>query len=455
MRLAKFYTLRNKLIVSFLAVALVPLILLTIINKYTTEKTLTDNANQALFAIASQTALSLDTFITTNLNDVRVAAILPGLSQYLSLPPEARIGSPQQKVAGDTLRSLSRRDTVNIFSYALLDLKGRNVLDTYTPNIGKDEFNYDYFQQSLKTSLPYVSNLRLSPTVSGLVNIYFSNPVRNSTGVVVGVLRLSYNATVVQQLITRQTGLAGSKSFAILLDDHYIRLAHGTAPELNFKSLIPLSAGLVKQLQGEGRLPYLSISELSTNLPELKQGVDNAANKPYLTIRLTETDNQLNAVAIAPLKNQSWFVLFVQPQSVFLAPIEAQTRTALILAILIAGLVIIMAIFMGRTLAEPIIILTKTLSLFTAGNLNVRVAIGSKDEIGNLALTFNIMMEKIKNYTESLEVKNAALLQAEVERERFTNELSQLNLELEQALNAEFEITDAYGRFVPHQSSTF
>ncbi|HLO50835.1 MAG TPA: adenylate/guanylate cyclase domain-containing protein [Kamptonema sp.] len=40
---------------------------------------------------------------------------------------------------------------------------------------------------------------------------------------------------------------------------------------------------------------------------------------------------------------------------------------------------------------------------------------------------------------------------AEAERQRFTNELFELNSNLEKALDAELELTDAYGRFVPHQ----
>ncbi|MGL5508495.1 MAG: response regulator [Microcoleaceae cyanobacterium] len=41
--------------------------------------------------------------------------------------------------------------------------------------------------------------------------------------------------------------------------------------------------------------------------------------------------------------------------------------------------------------------------------------------------------------------------QAELERQRFTDELSHLNEDLQKALDAELEITDSYGRFVPHQ----
>lgn len=412
MRLAKFYTLRNKLIVSFLAVALIPLILLALINKDTTQKTLKDNAQQALVAVASQTAASIDSFIENNLSNVRVESSLPGLAEYLSLPQGERIGSVEEKVAGYILRSLIRRDLNNIFSYTLLDLQGRNLLDTNTIDIGKDESNRDYFTEPLKTNLPYASAIRLTED-SNIVKIYFSNPVRNIKGEAIGILRVSYNATVIQRLISKPTNFVGAESFAILLDENYIRVAHSKIPELTFKSVVPLSQTLVQKLQADQRLPILPIAELSTNLPALKKGLDDTTKKAlstsYLTTQLTETGNQWNSLAIAPLTTKPWFVIFAQPQSAFLAPIQAQTNTALVLAIVIAGMVTITAVIMGQILTRPLISLTQKVSQFTAGNLNIRVKVRSKDEIGNLANSFNHMMERIQNYTESLEVKNTEL----------------------------------------------
>ncbi|MEC4815792.1 MAG: cache domain-containing protein [Scytonema sp. PMC 1069.18] len=127
------------------------------------------------------------------------------MARYLSLTPKQRDNSPEMQLATETLIRLSRKDMLNVLSYALLDLNGKNVLDTHTLNIGKDESVENYFKKSLQTGLSFVSGMKRSPTIPDLVTLFFSSPVRNAKGEILGVLRVSYNATVVQQLVTRET----------------------------------------------------------------------------------------------------------------------------------------------------------------------------------------------------------------------------------------------------------
>ncbi|MEH2250835.1 diguanylate cyclase domain-containing protein [Nostoc sp.] len=393
--------IRTKLIVSFLIVALIPLLLLTFINKQTTEKALTDNAQQALSAAANETTNRIDAFIDGNLNAVRVEAILPGLARYLSLTPKQRDDSPEMQLATETLIRLSRKDMVNIFSYALLDLNGKNVLDTYTPDISKDESIQNYFKKPLQTGLSFVSSMKRSPIIPDLVTLFFSSPVRNAKGDILGVLRVSYYATVVQQLVSPQTKWTEAKSFAILLDENNIYLAYSTAPKLLFKSIVPLPYDVVTQLQREGRLPNYPVKELATNESKLKQALDN--KQSYLIASLQATGNQVNLIAIARLKSKPWSVLFAQPLAVALAPVEKQIRDAMFLFALIAGVVIIIAFFIGQLLTMPIIYLTNIVFQFTAGNLDIRAKISSKDEIGQLAKSFNNMALQLQTSFETLE----------------------------------------------------
>ncbi|NJP09453.1 MAG: SpoIIE family protein phosphatase [Leptolyngbyaceae cyanobacterium RU_5_1] len=424
---SRLYSLRTKLILAFLTVALIPLLILAFSNIQDTRSKLISSANQSLLAAASQTAGSIDTFINTNLNAVRVEAILPGLSKYLELPEGERSRRTDEAIAGTTLLSLSRKDSVNILPTPCWICAGKTSSILSRPTL-EDESQRDYFQQPLKTGYPYVSAIRLSDRVPGQVNLYFSSPVRDATGKILGILRVCYNATVIQQLVTRQSDVVGPQSFAVLLDENAIRLANGKDSALTFKSVVPLDPGLLKQLQADGRLPQGTTAELSTNLPALKQGLDNATTQPVLTTQLVETGNRATAIAIAPLKNQPWSVLFTQPQAVFLAPIQSQIQSVLLLSALIASGVTIVAVITARLLTKPLIQLTAEVSQAIASDESISLitqleqshpeTVRTKTrEIWDLQRSFIRMKNSLIENWQQLETKNAENLRMATELE--------------------------------------
>ncbi|HEY9799291.1 MAG TPA: HAMP domain-containing protein [Leptolyngbyaceae cyanobacterium] len=121
----------------------------------------------------------------------------------------------------------------------------------------------------------------------------------------------------------------------------------------------------------------------------------------YLIASLQATGNQLNLIAISRLKYQPWSVLFAQPLTVALAPVERQIHDAMLLFAIIASVVTIIAFAIGEVLTKPIIYLTNIVSQFTAGNLDIRAKINSKDEIGQLAKSFNDMAFQLQMKQES------------------------------------------------------
>ena len=410
----RYYSLRAKLMIAFLTVALIPLGLLWFLNARAARQVLINDANERLLGAATQAAISIDSFIRANLDAIRTEAQLPTFVDYLSRSATERHNSASESRVTGILHALSRKDPLNISSYALLDVQGRNVMDTFTADIGVDKSDRNYFQVPLRTGLPYASPIQFSPLAPGRASLHFSSPIRDQTGATVGLLTTRYNAAVLQQLIIQTNGLAGKQSFAILLDDNHIRLAHGTAPDLLFKSVVPLGPDRIADLHAMGRWPGDTTTSLSTNLPTFEQGLATVENdEPYFITRLNATGDVLNSAAVTRLETQPWLVAFAQPQDVFLAPIDAQTSSTLLLAVLIAGVVGGAAVLIAHTFAVPIMRLTQAAESVAAGDLTVQADVAPHDEVGQLATAFNSMTLQLQQLIQGLNQRIAEREQAE------------------------------------------
>ncbi len=402
------YTLRAQIIVAFLAVTLLVLGLLATFYIDITRTALIGQANHALFAAASRTATSLDAFIGTNLDAIRTEATLPSVVAYMSLPPAQRTGSPEEVAMMKTLDVLRNENLFYISSYALLDKQGQNILDTNTPDIGQDESHHDYFQEPMRSGLPFVSSVEFAERVGG-VYFYFSSPVRNQVGQIVGVLRTRYSVALLQELVSQSRGLAGEESFAILLDDNHIRLTQDAAPALIFKSVVPFDDVTKNALRAAGRLPNLPESELSTDLPAFAYGLNQATTQPFFAAEEQIGDGRLEQMAVVPLKEQPWLVVYMQPQEVFLSPIQSAIRVTLIWTLVIAILLTIAAIAISRWLTDPVAHLTFVAEQIAAGDLTAQARVESGDEIGRLALAFNNMTAQLRQTLQGLERREEAL----------------------------------------------
>lgn len=84
-----------------------------------------------------------------------------------------------------------------------------------------------------------------------------------------------------QQMVSESRGLAGESSFAILLDEYGLRLAHDRTPELVFKSVMPLDEAQRLELQADRRLPNLPQMEMSTDQLAFAEGLANAHEEPF------------------------------------------------------------------------------------------------------------------------------------------------------------------------------
>jgi putative methionine-R-sulfoxide reductase with GAF domain len=405
----KNYSLRTKLLAAFLLVALIPLGIMAFLNNRGTSQNLTANSDAALQGVASQTAAALDTFMVERLNDVRTEALRHILAEFLTLPVSERSGSETASALNTDLLAMARRDQTFITSVGLLDKNGLSVADTEPAEVGIDKSDRNYFIGARDNQVPYVSPVEISPT-TGALSIYFSTPVRDSDGEFIGVLRIRYDASVIQTIVRNSAEQANLSSLSlVVLDENHVRLAHNLAPELIFKSVVPLPVELVTKLQAENRLPANKTSEeLSTNIPAMEDGLNNFEQDPFFVAEfhdVGEGDEEGTAVRLRILP---WIIAAGQDQDVYLAPLTEQARTNSILAFIIAGIVAVAAVIVAQTISDPVARLTAVAEQIAAGDNTAVAKVETGDEIGTLAKTFNQMTAQLGDFITTLEDRVSA-----------------------------------------------
>ena len=73
----QIHSLSTKLALSFLLVALIPLLVLTFMNNLSTSRMLLKDVRQSLFAAATQAAFGIDSFLKVHRKTIRTEAQLP------------------------------------------------------------------------------------------------------------------------------------------------------------------------------------------------------------------------------------------------------------------------------------------------------------------------------------------------------------------------------------------
>jgi nitrate/nitrite-specific signal transduction histidine kinase len=401
-------TIQGRMVIAFLLVTILPLALLSYLNNRAIQGTLTRDAQQGVLNAASETANNLDNFNQATLDTVRAEAQIPVFINYLSLLPSQRSGSPELATARATLSALQRRDPFRIFSYALLDNSGINVLDTLAPNIGDDESQTAYFQVAFGENTSHVSEVEYSVQEGVFHAIYFSAPVVNVRGETLGVLRVRYTASVLQDIVRESNDLAGPQSFGVLfeeLEGNYVHLAHGSAPETIYTAIVPFNEVVLNELREARRLPQATMfGESALNLPDLHQALTNIDAQQFFSATDIATGTRVNQVAATRLDTQPNGILaFFQPEDVFLASAQQQANISLLLVILVSLAVAAIAVLVARIFSSPIEELTSIAEQVAGGNLSARAPEEGQDEVGILARTFNTMTERLNSVIGNLE----------------------------------------------------
>jgi len=396
--IARQYTLRAKLLTAFLFIVLLSLGLLAALDSYLMSENLRQSTNRILDAAARQYADRIDQFNEFNLESIQSEARLPAFVNYIKL----RGAEPyHSQTIREILIALQSRQGNEIVSYAVLNKDGINMVDTVNDYIGRDEGGELYFTEVKLRQSPYQSPVMFSKSAEP--SIYFSSPIEDVTGRFLGVLRVKYNARVLNNLMSDSRGRIGRGAFAILIDENNLRLMHGRRSDLQYTMATSISAVDLQVLADEGRVPHDS-KRLFVEHPELIDKLEKTRfNNTNLQISLFGMGEDEYSLSIARLNSVPWKLVFAQPKAVLVEPVEEQTRATLLFASAIALLVVLIVSGTTRILLDPIRRLTEVVKQIGEGNLETKANVYTKDEIGGLANAFNDMTNNVRVLVNDLE----------------------------------------------------
>ncbi len=400
------YPIQIKLLAASIGLIATPLMVFGYIQtRSVRNQTIIETGNE-LTTLSNQAALTLDSFFNTNLAAIRIEAQQPVFANYLISINNIYINQDTVNETVDALRILAKKDPTFISSYALLDIHGTDRLDSDTTQIDQDESQQEYFKSAVSGGLPYGSSL-LYQTDTGSSALYFSAPVRDARGTPIGVLRVRYSGAIIQQIIAQYNLVVKADSYAAVIDENHVFVAHGLDPQLILKSAEPLPPSLVKDLQNSGRLPPGTPAEIYANLPGLAQGVQGLIKQPIFTAQLSQLSKNTDYVASSSMKSKHWTVLFAEPQNEFLSTVRSNTLATALLVSLVTLLSVLGTFVLARAIAIPISHLTDTASIVAQGNLETTAKIETDDEVGTLAKAFNSMTSEIRDLVGTLEQRVA------------------------------------------------
>ncbi len=409
------YPLRTKITIVFLAIGIASIALIAYFAIVSIRTSLTQTADKTLNT-ASQAAMNaVDMFISTTLETMDSQAQLQIWSQFYAARGERDELEWQQAVEAQFREFMmpgvigegqagNRRSF--LLAYMLLDTAGQVILDTReslpqaSPVIGsgssgRNYGNSDFFQNSITSSIPYVSAVEF--TRDDRAFLYFSDSVTDASGSRLGVIVAVYNAAVLQQIVGESNNLAGDQSYAILLDDNYLSLANGLSTGLPYRFVIPTDTDRVHALIQAGRIPDRSIADLSPEQPELGLALQSPSAK-YIKYG----DGQLASITASTIK--PWTMVYTQAESYFLAPLDRQAFIIkLIASLLVAVMAMLTGVGLSHLIGPPLRRLAGFAETAAAGDWATRLPAHGEDELAVMAQALNGMKDSVQQQVAELD----------------------------------------------------
>ncbi|MFM6156563.1 MAG: HAMP domain-containing protein [Sphaerospermopsis kisseleviana] len=406
----------NKLLFWFLLIALVPLSIVTSIQYYIAQNSLTKEVNNNLISIADSKARFLDFYINETEKNAATIAQIPKIIDAIEEYKEAFAKNGNDTKEYQIIDQKYRKFITNyldIFGYSdiiLISEDGNNIFSIKN----ETEVGRNYYQKAEKNS----ELAKVFDRAKTLMQVEISNftyyksnheptafiaaPIFKEN-LIIGVVVLQLNNQEFNQVVNDYTGLgkSGETIVGSLVDKRIIftaptrhdpKAAFQRYININNNQLYPLNQA-TQGIQGNGiTIDYRDQETIAAwrYLPSLNAGL------------MVKMDVAEVFTPLTTLKN----ILIILGTITFL-------------------LVILAAILVAKSISQPVIALTHVVQEFAQGNLKKQASVFSNDEIGQLEQSFNRMAAQLETSFQTIQEREQELTTAKDKLEKVLAEVQQ------------------------------
>ncbi|HEV2122896.1 MAG TPA: methyl-accepting chemotaxis protein, partial [Chloroflexota bacterium] len=406
--------LAPRLILFCLFAAVLPLAAAVVIGGRAAMTTLQEQAEVNLQNYATSIAGQVEAALADRLKDSRILAADPAIVRYLATPADQRDPATQAAAQAAVERFVGADPSYTI-GFLLSD-KGMVQLSTDPALYNRPDLSFRAYFKEAMAGKPNVSDVSLGVNVQSTPAMFFTSPVKDAAGAIVGTATLRINAEAIWAYL--DNAKLSSRSLTALVDEDGVVIGPGK-PDLLWHSLGQLSPeaqGTVKSRFNLEKIDSLGLGSVATLLRNAQHG-ENTSRSGHT--RFAFAPNGGNAeptvAGYSQLSSRRWAILVMQPENEFLAPVQRATAGTVPMIAAVALFVVIWVVLavryaIRRQFQDPIKSMLGVMDLVRAGELEARVPVEANDELARLGDRLNETLDSLTELVQTREERDALQL---------------------------------------------